>query len=214
VEAIGPSGRKLLEALKGTTTVGMAFKDFVVLAADRRATSGYFISHKYAKKIHKIDEHIAVTIAGYVGDAQWLVEKLRAEATLYRVVNEEPISVKSLATLASTIMFENRPSLIAQMLIGGVYAGQGELYSVDWLGTVTQEKYTASGSGTPYAVSLLESEYRDEMGVDEAVKLAVRAVRAAMLRDPGSGEGVDVAVITPKGFKLMRGEEILGVKKW
>ncbi len=197
-------------ALKGTTTVGVAFKDFVVLAADRRATSGYFIAHKRAEKIHRIDDHVAATIAGYVGDAQWLVERLRAEARLYKNSVGEPISVSSLATLASVLLFSNRPYLIAQMLIGGVDSGGTSLYSVDWLGTVTREKYTATGSGTPFAISLIESEYREDMSVEEALKLAARAVKAAMLRDPGSGEGVDLAVIDrANGVRIMKGEEVL-----
>ena len=201
---------KILKYLKGTTTVGLCFRDFVILAADRRATSGYFISHKHAKKIHKIDKHAAVTISGYVGDAQWLVDRLKTEAALYRVEKEEYISIRSLATLASTILFQNRPILVAQMLIGGVDSKGGNLYSVDWLGTVTKEIYTASGSGTPYAISMLESSYKNDMSIEEAVKLAIRAVKAAMLRDPGSGEGVDVAIVTSENVKIERGEELLG----
>lgn len=200
---------KILKYLKGTTTVGLCFKDFVILAADRRATSGYFISHKHAKKIHKIDKHAAVAISGYVGDAQWLVDRLRTEATLYMVENEEHISIRSLATLASTILFQNRPLLVAQMLIGGVDHEGGNLYSADWLGTITKEVYTASGSGTPYAISMLESNYRSDMSIKEAIKLAIRAVKAAMLRDPGSGEGVDVAVINSENVEIKRGEELL-----
>jgi len=200
------SGQK---ALKGTTTVGIAFRDFVVLAADRRATSGYFIAHKRAEKIHRLDDHVAATIAGYVGDAQWLVEQLRAEAKLYRHSVGEPMSVSSLATLASTLLFRSRLYVVVQMLIGGVDSNGANLYSVDWLGTVTKEKYTATGSGTPFAISLIESEYREDMSADEALKLAARAVKAAMLRDPGSGEGVDVALIDGKnGVKIMRGEEV------
>jgi len=195
-------------ALKGTTTVGIAFRDFVVLAADRRATSGSFIAHKRAEKIHVIDRHIAATIAGYVGDAQWLVERLRAEASLYRYTTGEPIRVESIATLASTILFSSRPFVVVQMLVGGVDGGGGELYSIDWLGTVTKERYTATGSGTPYAISLLESEYREDLSPEEALKLAVKAVKVSTLRDPGSGEGVDVALITRDGVRIMRGEDL------
>lgn len=199
-----------VEPLKGTTTVGMAFKDFIVLAADRRAISGSFIAHKRAEKIHKIDEHVAATIAGYVGDAQWLVERLRAEALLYRSNVGEPISVQAIATLASTILFRSRPMIVVQMLIGGVDHEGGALYSLDWLGTVTRERFTATGSGTPYAISLIESQYREDMNPEEAIKLAIQAVKAATLRDPGSGEGVDLAVVTVKdGVRVIRGEEIL-----
>ena len=196
--------------LKGTTTVGIAFKDFVVLAADRRATSGYFIAHKRAEKIHRIDEHAAATIAGYVGDAQWLIEQLRAEALIYKNTVGEPISVQSLATLASTILFRSRPLIVVQMLIGGIDRDGASLYSLDWLGTVTKERFTATGSGTPYAISLIESEYREDMSPDEALRLAARAVKAATLRDPGSGEGVDLAIVSRQnGVRILKGEDII-----
>lgn len=190
--------------------MGVVFRDFVVLAADRRAISGYYIAHKRAQKIHKIDDHVAATIAGYVGDAQWLVDRLRAEAALYRHSEGEPMSVASLATLASLLVFRLRGFIAVQMLIGGVNREGPSLYSLDWLGTVTREKCTATGSGTPFAISVLESGYREDINVDEALKLAVRALKAAMLRDPGSGEGIDLAVIDRSGTRIVESEGLAG----
>ncbi len=68
------------ERLKtGTTTVGIACKDGVVLAADRRATAGNMIVDKKAEKVHIISDDFAVTIAGVVSDAQLLIKLIRAE---------------------------------------------------------------------------------------------------------------------------------------
>ena len=199
---------KLEKALKGTTTVGMVFKNFTVLAADRRATSGFFISHKKAKKILKVDEHVAATISGYVGDAQWLVDQLRYYAVLYKTENNAPISIESLANVASVIMFQNRPMLIAHVLIGGIDDKGPSLFSVDWLGSITKEKYTATGSGSPFAISILEASYNEDLEKKEAVRLAVKAVRSALRRDPGSGEGVDVVVVSSRGYEEFNGEDV------
>jgi len=188
--------------------VGIAFRDFVVMAADRRATSGYYIAHKRAVKIHKIDEHVAATMAGYVGDAQWMIEWLRSQATRYRIERGEPISLETLANLASLFLFQNRPLVVVQMIIGGVDGGGPGLYVLDWLGTVTREKYTATGSGTPFALSIIESEYRDNISREDALRIALKAIRAAMLRDPGSGEGVDLALVDGEGVHFYRGEEL------
>lgn len=198
----------LKKAFKGTTTVGLVARDFVVLAADRRATSGYFIASKRAKKILEIDDHVAVTIAGAVGDAQQLVDRLRAEAKIYKVINNEPMPVKSIATLSSLILFQYRPILVVQMLVGGVDKSGPSIYTVDWLGTVTREKYVATGSGTPFAIAILETEYSENMDENAAVKLAIKAVRVAIQRDPGSGEGVDAAVVRERGVKFIKGEEV------
>lgn len=190
--------------LKGTTTVGVVGKNFVVLAADRRATSGYFIASKQVWKIQEIDKHVAVTIAGTVGDAQQLIERLRVEAKYYRATNGDPMPVKSIATLASLFLFNYRPILSVQMLVGGIDSEGPSLYSVDWLGTVTKEKFTATGSGSPYAVTMLEHEFREDLTMEEAVDLAIKAVRLALSRDPGSGEGVDIATITSEGITFRR----------
>ncbi len=192
-------GEKELKVLKtGTTTVGLRLNDAVVLATDRRVTSGYFIAHKIGKKIWKIDEHIAATMSGSVADVQKLLDRLTYEARLYRIEHGRPATVKRIASLSSAIMFSARPFiLIAHIIIGGVDDEEGpQLYMVDWYGTVTREdSFIATGSGSPIAVGVLEDGYREDMSLAEAVDLAIRAVHSAMKRDPGSGEGVDVAVV-------------------
>jgi len=203
----------LKKVYKGTTTVGITGKDFVVLSADKRVSSGTYIFHKQGKKIHAIDRHVATTIAGVVADAQSLVEQLRIEAAFYKLTNERPMPIQAVATLASILLFQMRPILIAHMLIGGIDGKGVQLYSIDWLGTVTREKYTASGSGSPYAVTLLENEYNENISRKDAIKLAIRAVNAAMRRDPGSGEGIDVVIIDENGVKELSRQEITEILK-
>ena len=59
---------------KGTTTCALTCKDVVVLAADTRASAGFFIADKHVMKIQKVDRHIGMTMAGGVADAQNLVD--------------------------------------------------------------------------------------------------------------------------------------------
>jgi len=201
--------------LKGTTTIGITCADGIVLATDRRVTAGYYIAHKHGKKIYIVDSHVAVTVAGAVADAQRLVDSLRVEAKLYKYEEERPISIRSLATLASNMLFNSRPFiLIVHMLLGGVDEVEGAvLYNVDWFGTITKELYTATGSGYPVAIGILEENYRKEMTTDEAIPLAVKAVRSAIMRDTGTGEGVDVAVVTKEGAKILSDSEVKEIMK-
>ena len=67
------------ELKTGTTTLGLVCKEGLVLAADRRATAGYFIASKKVEKVLKITDDIAVTIAGTVSDIQLLVKLIKAE---------------------------------------------------------------------------------------------------------------------------------------
>ncbi len=185
--------------LTGTTTVGIVTKEGVVLATDRRVTAGYYIAHRRGRKIWKIDNHVAATMSGAVADVQMILNELTHLAMDYKITHQAPVPIKTLANYASVIMFYSRPMIyIAHMIIGGVDNEEGPvLYAVDWYGSFTrEERFMSTGSGSPTAFGVLEDGYRDGMSLDEAVKLAVRAVRAAMLHDPGSGEGVDVITIT------------------
>ena len=93
------------EKLKtGTTTVGLACKDCVILASETKSTLGYMVSSKKAEKIHKIDDRIALTIAGGVGDAQTLVRLLKAEINLYKLTRNAEFSIKAATTLLANIL--------------------------------------------------------------------------------------------------------------
>ncbi|NPA23208.1 MAG: proteasome subunit beta [Crenarchaeota archaeon] len=201
-----------LETLKtGTTTVGIVTREGVVLATDKRATAGYFIANKNVKKIWKIDNHVAATMCGSVADVQRLLDELTRVAHARKIETGKPISLKSLASYASLVLFSSRPFiLVVHIIIGGYDPDEGPiLYALDWFGTVTREtKYTSTGSGSPIAFGVLEDGYREDMTIQDALRLAVRAVYAAMMRDPGSGEGIVAVTITKEGYREVPEEDI------
>jgi proteasome beta subunit len=107
--------------LKGTTTIGVICKDGAVLATDTRVTMGYFVAHRHGKKVYPIDDHMAMTIAGVVADAQNVVEILQANARLFFLANNRRMPVSAAARLAANILFNSRGApLILQALIAGV----------------------------------------------------------------------------------------------
>jgi len=205
-EVTGWGGYKVMhtyKVLKGTTTVGIRTNEAVVLAADKRASSGYYVAHKTVRKIVKIDDHIAMTISGLVADAQMLSSILRYIARDYKLNTGMPIPVRNIVSYLALLLNSTKYfPYIVQLLVGG-YDDSPKLYSVEWFGDFTQEDYAVSGSGSPVAVGVLEAHYRRDMSVEEAVKLAVEAVRASIKRDVFTGEAVDVAVITRDGIKFM-----------
>ncbi len=189
--------------IMGTTTVGIRTRDGVVLAADKRATAGYYIAHKNVEKIIRIDDRAALTTAGLVADAQALANFLRVEAMYYRNLTGRPMSIRAMASLLSILLNTSKYfPYIVQLLLGG-YDDAPRLFAIEWFGDVTEEQFTATGSGSPIAIGVIEEGYRENLTIDEAVKLAIRAVTAATKRDSASGEGIDVAIITKDGFKKM-----------
>ena len=93
---------------KGTTTIGLVCDKGVVMASERRATMGHFIASKDAKKVYQIDDLIAMTTAGSVGDAQRLVKWMQVESKLYKMRREEPMTVKGIVSLLANILSGNR----------------------------------------------------------------------------------------------------------
>ena len=201
----------MVEDLKktGTTIMGMVCKDGVVIATERRATMGTLIAHKATKKLYKIDVHLALATAGLVGDLQVLSRYLSAETNLYRLKRDRKIPVKSAATLMSNILNQRKfAPYYVQLILGGWDSEGGHVYSLDAAGGAIPDKYTAGGSGSPYVFGVLEDQYKDDLTVDEGIDIATRAMSAAMGRDSASGNGIDIAVINEKEFKMISEGEI------
>jgi proteasome beta subunit len=79
---------------------------------------------------------------------------------------------------------------------------------LDAVGGMTSEKFVSTGSGSPIAYGVLEETYKEGGSVKDNLKVAVRAVAAAMKRDAASGEKVDLISITKAGFKRYEPSEI------
>ncbi len=195
-------------ALKGTTTVGVVCKDGVILASDTRVTMGYYVAHKHGKKVYKIDEHLAMTIAGTVADAQRVVDILIANAQLYRINLSRPMPVSSAARIVANMLFSARYiPLQTQVLIGGVDESGPHVFSSDPFGSLTEEKFISTGSGSPVAYGILEDKYKEDKPVKEILPIVVKAVDAAMKRNAGTGDSFDVSVIDDKGYRELTAKE-------
>ena len=193
--------------LKGTTTIGVVCKDGIILASDTRVTMGFYVAHKHGKKIYEIDDHLAMTIAGSLADAQRTVDILTANAQLYKLNMSRPLPVSSAARLISNLLFSARYApLQTQVLIGGVDDTGPHVFSLDPFGSLTEEKCVATGSGSPIAYGILEDRYKEDVSVKEFLPIIVKAVNSAMKRDAASGDSFNVAVIDEKGYRELTNE--------
>ncbi|HSL13548.1 MAG TPA: proteasome subunit beta [Nitrososphaeraceae archaeon] len=193
---------------KGTTTCALTCSDGVVLAADTRASAGMFIADRRVMKIQNVDKHLGMTIAGGVADAQNLVDTMRYNATLYRIGNKRIIPVQSAARLCSNILFNQRyfPYYVQIIMAGYEGKGTGQIYNIDLFGSLTEEKFISTGSGSPVAYGYLESEFKENMSVDEAYKVALQAIAAAIRRNAGTGDGINVVIIDKNGYRELSKE--------
>jgi len=188
-------------AIPGATTIGVTFKDGVLLASEKRVSYGYLVVSKVGKKVFKITDQIGAACAGLVSDMQVLIREVEAYGNLFSFDVGRPISVRSAAKLMSNLLFERRLApLITQTIVGGIDSEGASLYSLDPLGSVLPDKYTVVGSGTEIAMGVVEEGYKENMNADDAKELVIRAMKSAISRDVMSGDGIDFLVITKEGI--------------
>lgn len=198
----------------GTTTIGLVCKDGIILGADRRASAGYMIADKRAQKVIKINDEMALTIAGLVSDAQLLSKIIKAQLKLIEIRKGKKSTVKQAANLLASLVYNNirRMSMI-QSIVGFLLAGKDDkgfhLYSIGIDGSLAEmEDYTCDGSGMMFAIGVLEANYKKNMSLEDGVKLTVQALNTAMQRDIATGNGIDVLTITKDGVEFVLRKEV------
>ncbi len=190
------------EFMKGTTTIGLICSDGVVIGADSRATMDTFIASTEARKVWKIDENVAMTIAGGVGDAEALIRIIKAQNEIYKMDERKPLSPKSATSLLSIILQDNKMMpFYVQLIVAGIDGSKPELYNLDPLGGYTVEsKFTATGSGSITALGYLENVYSEDLSIKDGIKIVHKALTTAMKRDSATGNSILVASITKSGY--------------
>jgi len=188
-----------------TTTVGIVCKDGVVLASDKRATAGNLIVDKKAQKIHKITDNIALTTAGSVSDIQLMIKLTRAQLKLKELRSLKSPSVKESVGLLSGMVYNSIRRMtmipgIAHFIVGGTDTTGTYLFDLFPDGSLTEyHEYVTSGSGSVFALGVLETLYDANMNVNDGIDLAAKAISAALQRDNASGNGITIMTITEDG---------------
>jgi proteasome beta subunit len=172
---------------------------------------GYLVASKEVLKIVQVDDHIGMTIAGAVGDAQALQRYIQAELKLYKFNEGRRIPVSAAAHMVANILYSRRfyPYMV-QLIVGGYDDKGPHVFSFDPTGSIQEEsEYFSTGSGSVMALGVLEDKYRKDLTVEEAKKIVIRAIRSATKRDIASGgKGIDIIIIDSKGYHKVPEEEV------
>ncbi|MCC6003248.1 MAG: archaeal proteasome endopeptidase complex subunit alpha [Thermofilum sp.] len=200
------------EAVKrGMTALGVKAMDGVVLAVEKRSSSPLI---EGTEKIKKIDAHVGVAFAGLFGDARVLIDQARIYAQSHRLVYGEPIPIELLVKRICDIkqVYTQhggvRPFGVA-FLFAGVDRAGPHLVQTDPGGTYLRCKARAIGVGAQKALDVFLKDYRDDIKVDDALRLALRALKEAM-EEGFSPENIELARIDvyTKDFKILSTEEV------
>ena len=206
------------EAVKrGTTTVGVKFKDGVVLIVDKRLSSK-LIEPESIEKIFKIDSHIGCATSGLVADARALVDRARIECQVNAFNYSEDIAVESLVKKIcdfkqSYTQYGGVRPFGTAMLMAGIDASGPHLYETDPSGAMMAYKAGGIGAGRNEVMEVFEKNFKDNMTENQAVNLGLKALSAANDNNLKS-EIVEIAVINPeKEFHTLSSEEVAKIVK-
>ena len=203
IEGKNMSNEEILKT--GTTTIGMKIKDGVILASDQRATMGHMIAHSDVQKVYPLSDNIGMTIAGVVGDAQLMVRFMQSEIAIYNMKKGAPMSVNAAATLVGNVI---RKGFYLGLIVGGMDATGGHIFSVDGAGGYIEDNYVSIGSGSSFATGALEAAYKPNMSKKEAIDVAITALNSARKRDSASGDGMLISFIGSKGYEEIPQDQI------
>ncbi len=223
VPVISPEDRA--QITHGTTVVALRCCDGVVMAGDRRATSGNFISHRSIEKVFPADRHSGVAIAGAAGPAMEMVKLFQLQLEHYEKVEGSPLSLEGKANQLSQMVRSNLPAAMQGLGVVPIFAGfdthreTGRLFEYDITGGRYEEtRFASSGSGSLHAGTVIKLGYREGMSRRDATVLAIRSLFEAADEDSATG-GPDLvrgiypvtATITADGFERVPEPEVADI---
>ncbi len=200
-------------AKRGWTMVGVRVGEGVVIVAEKRRTHP-LIDLERLEKIYMVDEHIGAGFVGFGSDGRVLIDHARLLAVQYKFTFGERIGVEYLTKQLCDVMQIYtqhggvRPFGVT-LLIGGVDENGPHLFVAEPSGQYISYKAHGLGQGGSQAVEVLQREYRDDMSLEEAILLGIKAVAAGMEGKP-TVETVEVGVVDvkTKRFRKLSKEEL------
>lgn len=200
----------LMEFMKGTTTLGFVFNEGVIIAVDSRASMGSYIGSQTVKKVIEINDFLLGTMAGGAADCSFWERHLTRLCRLHELRHKERISVAAASKLLANIFYSYRGrGLSCGTMVAGWDKTGPNLYMVDDQGDRHKGECFSVGSGSTFAYGVLDTGYRKDLSIADAVELGRRSIYHATHRDGASGGVVRVYHVHAKGWtKVIAGEDV------
>jgi proteasome alpha subunit len=168
---------------RGATILGIRCAEGIVLGAEENVEP--LEESEYSWKIFKVDDHIGAAIVGLSSDARMLMDQARVYAQSNKLTYDEPIDtevvtkricdIKQLYTQHAGV----RPFGVS-LIFAGVDKTGCRLFGTHPSGTYRGFKATAQGAGKETVLSIMKDEYREDLSLEDAKKLAVKCLMKAL----------------------------------
>jgi proteasome beta subunit len=227
---------KIADAVKwtpteATTILAFKFAGGVLVAGDRRATSGNTVVYDRADKVLEIDRHSIMAIAGVPATAWEMARVLEHSFQFFRRTQLQEMSVDGKVRALSKLLRDNFGFAIQGIgMVVPIFAtfdSAARLYFYDAMGAQFEvTEYAATGSGSPAVRGILHYENHwgkktlQKLNEDEAVTVALRALDTAAESDTATG-GVDrsgkifpiIKIVSAEGITTLPEKKIAGLFK-
>lgn len=200
------------EVSTGTTIMALPFQGGVVVCADTRTSTGTYVANRVSDKLVQLSDQIYACRSGSAADTQALTDYVHFYLSQLKLTTGRQPTVKTAAHLMRRLIYENKDSLSAGVIVAGwdpVHGGS--VYNIALGGTCLEMPFATGGSGSIFIAGLLDSQFRKDMPMEEARLLAKKACAHAMCRDGSSGGCVRTVVISATGVErdYTPGNEVL-----
>lgn len=219
ITVFSPDGRlfqveyALETVYRGSTIIGITCPEGVVIGAEEKIESK-LQNPKFTQKIYEVDEHIGAAVVGLSSDARILIDEARVFAQSNRLLYDESVDVEVVAKRIGDIkqLYTQhagvRPFGVS-IIFAGVDKGGSQLFTTDPSGTYRAYKAVAIGIGRETAENVLKEEYRDDLTLEEAIKLGVKCLIKSM-QARGEQPRIKISVVpaSTRRFTILSDEEV------
>jgi len=190
---------------RGATIIGLACSEGVVLGAEEKIETK-LQDTDFTWKLYAVDEHLGAAVVGLGSDARILIDQARIYAQSNRLMYDEPIDVEMMTKRVGDIkqLYTQhagvRPFGVS-IIFGGVDKTGTRVFSTDPSGSYRGYKAVAVGIGRETVEGILKEEYREDINLDEAVKLAVKCLTQALVAR-GEPKRIKINIVSSETKKL------------
>jgi proteasome alpha subunit len=202
---------------RGATILGIQSSEGLILGSEENIE--VLEEAGYSWKIFKVDDHIGAAIVGLSSDARILIDQARIYAQSNKLTYDEPIDVEVVTKRICDIqqMYTQhagvRPFGVS-IIFGGVDKTGTRVFGTHPSGTYRGYKATALGAGRETVLSVLKEEYKDDLTLEQGIKLAVKClVKALEARQLPPRIKVAVIPLATKKMEMLADDKLDGYIK-
>jgi proteasome alpha subunit len=172
---------------KGSISVGMVFKDGVILLVEKRVPTKLAIPAS-SEKIFKIENNIACSTSGLIADSRILVDYAREDFTNYKFRYNEDMPVLELVKRVCNIkriytQYGGVRPFGVSFLFGGIDDYGINLYETDPSGAYKRYRAGAIGEGKADVEKIFEEKYNENLKLENVLNLIFEAIEQGLGRN-------------------------------